>query len=155
MGKYKFSTTDDSGAVKFHVEVDLDRGDRNISKAQYQLDSMIMTDMTALMPHQMGGFINVTKAISEAIAGTGKVVAAAPPKGRFLYEGKTMVDEVTGSPWARKGAKKVLVSQYAGKTNASPMLTYSHGRQSHWFEEAKKRHVKEWIRKVKETVGGK
>lgn len=155
MGKYKFSTNDDSGAVKFHVEVDLDRVDRNLSKAQYQLDSMVMTDMTALMPHQTGGFINVTKAMSEVIAGTGKVVAAAPPMGRFLYEGKTMVDEVTGSPWARAGAKKVLVSEYAGKTNARPNLTYSHGRQSHWFEEAKKRHGKEWIKKVKETVGGK
>lgn len=155
MGKYKFSTTDDSGAVKFRVEVDLDRVDRNLSKAQYRLDSMIMTDMTAIMPHQTGGFINVTKAMSEAIAGTGKVVAAAPPMGRFLYEGKTMVDEVTGSPWARAGAKKVLVSQYAGKTNARPNLTYSHGRQSHWFEEAKKRHGKEWIKKVKKTVGGK
>ncbi len=63
------------------------------------------------MPMQTGQFINVTKAMSAAVAGTGKVVAAAPPMGRFLYEGRTMVDEKTGSPWARKGARKVLVSQ--------------------------------------------
>lgn len=155
MGKYSFNVTDDNNIVKFRVTVDSDKLERRLSDAQYDLDSAVMASMVDLMPHQTGGFINVTIAMSSAIAGTGKVVAAAPPMGRFLYEGKTMVDEVTGSPWARKGAKKVLVSQYAGKTNARPNLTYSHGRQSHWFEEAKKRHGKEWIKKVKETVGGK
>ena len=40
------------------------------------------------MPMQTGQFINVTKAMSAAVAGTGKVVAAAPPMGCFLYEGK-------------------------------------------------------------------
>lgn len=147
--------TDDSKTIRTRVTVDLSRVEGNLSKAQYKLDSAVMTSMEPFMPHQTGAFINTTEAMSAAIAGTGKVVAAAPPMGRFLYEGKTMVDEVTGSPWARAKAKKVLVSEYAGKTNARPNLTYSHGRQSHWFEEAKKRHGKEWIKKVKETVGGK
>ena len=103
---------------------------------------------------QTGQFINVTKAMSAAVAGTGKVVAAAPPMGRFLYEGRTMVDEKTGFPWARKGARKVLVSQYSGKNNAKPNLTYANGRQSHWFETAKERNANEWIAHVKRTAGG-
>ena len=106
------------------------------------------------MPMQTGQFINVTKAMSAAVAGTGAVVTAAPPMGRFLYEGRTMVDEKTGSPWARKGARKVLVSQYSGKTNAKPNLTYANGRQSHWFETAKERNANEWIAHVKRTAGG-
>jgi hypothetical protein len=92
--------------------------------------------------------------MSASYAGTGKVIAGAPPFGRFLYEGKTMVDEVTGSPWARKGARKVLVSQYSGKTNAKPNLTYSRGRSSHWFEKAKEKDGGKWIAKVKKTGGG-
>lgn len=146
--------TDDSGTIRTRVTVDLSRVERNLGKAQYKLDSAVMTSMVPLMPHQSGTFINTTKAMSAAIAGTGKVVAGAPPMGRFLYEGKTMVDEVTGSPWARKGAKKVLVSQYGGKTNARSNLTYSHGRTSHWFDKAKEQHLSEWIKITKEVAGG-
>lgn len=148
-------TRKDSGTV-FEIDmlIDLSRFDQKYSRAQYELDSMVMTDMVPYMPMETGQFIAVTKAMSAAVAGTGRVVAAAPPMGRFLYEGKTMVDEKTGSPWARKGAKKVLVSQYSGKTNARPNLTYSNGRKSHWFEEAKKQNLDQWVQKVKETVGG-
>lgn len=134
--------------------IDLDRFEEQFSRAQFELDSMVMTDMVPYMPMETGTFIQITRAMSAAVAGTGKVVAAAPPSGRFLYEGKTMVDEKTGSPWARKDARKVLVSQYAGKTNAKPNLTYAHGRQSHWFEAAKKQHGGQWISKTKRTAGG-
>ena len=69
-----------------------------------------------------------------------------------------MVDEVTGSAWARKGAKKVLVSEFGGKTKAKPDLTYTQQAhpeaQSHWFDAAKKKDGKAWIRGVKETAGG-
>ena len=149
----KYSRKSKSGIFEYDLVLDLTRFGPQISRAQYKLDSMVMADMVPLMPMQTGTFINVTKAMSAAYAGTGKVVAAAPPMGRFLYEGKTMVDEKTGSPWARKGTRKVLVSQYSGKTNAQPNLTYTRG-QSHWFEEAKERKSKKWIAHVKKTAGG-
>lgn len=149
----KYSRKAKSGIFEYDLVLDLTRFGPQISRAQYELDSMVMADMVPLMPMQTATFINVTKAMSAAYAGTGKVVAAAPPMGRFLYKGKTMVDEKTGSPWARKGARKVLVSQYGGKTNAQPNLTYTRG-QSHWFEEAKKRKSKKWIAHVKKTAGG-
>lgn len=139
--------------IKVRLELDPSRLKGNVQKAQFALDSQIMTDMVPDMPMQTGTFINETRAQSAAIAGTGKVVAAAPPMGRFLYEGKTMVDEKTGSPWARKGAKKVLVSQYAGKTAARENLTYSNGRTSHWFEKAKREHLHEWVDIVGKTMG--
>lgn len=146
--------TRDGNVFEIEMLIDLSRFDEQFSKAQYELDSMVMTDMVPYMPMETGQFINVTRAMSAAVAGTGKVVAGAPPMGRFLYEGKTMVDEKTGSPWARKGARKVLVSQYNGKTNAKENLTYAHGRQSHWFEAAKKQHGGQWVNKVKKIAGG-
>lgn len=155
MAKYKFHTKDDYGNIRYEVEVDLSRLEKNLGKAQFDLDNEVMAGMIKFMPHQTGAFINLTAGMSAAIAGTGKVVAAAPPMGRFLYEGKTMVDEKTGSPWARKGAKKVLVSQYSGKTNARPNLTYAGGRQSHWFEAAKEEFGDDWIKHAKKTGGGK
>ena len=78
------------------LEIDLSRFEKQYQDAQYALDSMVMTSMQPYMPHQTGTFINVTKAQSAALAGSGRVVAAAPPMGRFLYEGKKMVDEKTG-----------------------------------------------------------
>jgi len=136
----------------------LDRLEKQFQRAQYDLDSTIMTDMEVFMPKQDGTFVNATKAMSQAIAGSGRVVAAAPPFGRFLYYGKTMVDVETGSPFARPAAKKVLVSQFGGKTNAKENLDLSRGinprAQAEWFEVAKKYYGKVWIRKAKKTAGG-
>lgn len=135
------------------VEVDMKRLENNFNRAQFALDSAIMTSMEPLMPRRDGNFIAITEGMSAAIAGTGKVVAAAPPYGRFLYEGATMVDVKTGSPWARKGAKKVKVSEFQGKTNASPNLTYSGNGQSHWFEKAKEKDLDSWVKVVENIVG--
>lgn len=158
LGRYKYSEKwKAQGRDDFDVEleVDLGRFQGQYSQAQYRLDSMVMTSMIPLMPMQSGTFINVTKAMSAAIAGSGKVVAAAPPMGRFLYEGKGMVDIETGSTYARRGAKKVLVSQYGGKTAAKENLSYGRpGAEAHWFEGAKKRHKAAWVSAVKRIAGG-
>lgn len=136
------------------LDIDMRRMERNLNRAQYALDSAVMHSMEPFMPMQVGGggFIGVTRGMSAAIAGSGKVVAAAPPYGQFLYEGKTMVDEKTGSAYARYGAKKVLVSQFGGKTNARENLQYSKAAHpnatAHWFEEAKKKDLDEWQKVV-------
>lgn len=132
------------GDVK--VKVSLARFERQYRDAQFWLDSQIMTDMVPYMPHQTGTFINITRAQSAALAGSGEVVAAAPPYGRFLYEGKVMVDEVTGSPWARKGAKKIVTDRDLKFSN--PKAT------PHWFDTAKKKRGKAWIKNVKKIAGG-
>lgn len=140
------------------MEIDLGRFDGQYSKAQFMLDSMVMTDMVPYMPMQTGQFINVTKAMSASIAGSGKVIAAAPPFGRFLYNGLVMVDEATGSPWARYGAEKVLVSEYGGLSMADQKLEFSKGAhpkaQEKWFEAAKLEHGDKWKSTVKKMAGG-
>ncbi len=134
---------------EIRMEIDLDRFEKQYNKAQFGLDSMVMTDMVPFMPMQTGTFINVTKAMSAALAGSGKVVAAAPPMGRFLYEGKVMVDPETNSPWARKGAKKVVTERdldyFKGK---HPNVT------DHWFDAAKEKYGDEWVAYVKKVAGG-
>lgn len=136
------------------VKLDMSRVENNFNKAQFALDSAVMTSMVPLMPHDSGQFINTTKSMSAAKAGSGEVVAAAPPYGRYLYMGKNMVDAKTGSPWARKGAKKVLVSEFGGKTNAKQNLSFSGGAKAKWFDEAKKKDGDNWIDLVKKTAGG-
>lgn len=122
---------------------------KQYDQAQYLLDGQVMTDMVPLMPMQTGTFIRLTRTRSAAIQGTGEVVAAAPPYGRFLYAGKVMVDEVTGSAWARPGARKVVTPKdlaYDRSTNTEA--------QAMWFEEAKRRHLKRWLELAGRTAGG-
>ena len=142
--KYNYSTHGKDSDIE--LDVDLSRFEKQYGKAQYELDSMVMTSMQPYMPRQTGTFINVTKAMSSAIAGSGTVIAAAPPMGRFLYEGKVMVDEKTGSPWARPGAKKVVTDRD---------LKYSNPKATpHWFDTAKENHGDSWVRAVKKIAGG-
>lgn len=128
------------------IKVSFARFEKQYRDAQFWLDSQIMTDMVPYMPMQTGTFVNITRAQSAALAGSGEVVAAAPPYGRFLYEGKVMVDEVTGSPWARKGAKKIVTDRDLKFSN--PKAT------PHWFDTAKEKHGKAWVKSVKKIAGG-
>lgn len=144
---YKFEYKDRT--VEGVMEIDLGRFEGQYSRAQYALDSMVMQSMIPYMPKQTGTFINVTQGMSQSIAGSGKVVAAAPPMGRFLYEGKVMVGERTKSAFAAKGEKKVVTERN---------LHYSkHANRAvtdHWFDAAKADHGEVWIRKVKKIAGG-
>ena len=121
------------------------RLEKNLKQAQWRLDTQIMQDMIPFMPQQTGAFINITQAQSSAMAGTGKVCAGTAPMGRFLYEGKVMVDPLTGSPWARAGAKKVVTDRPL--TYSNPMAT------PHWFDTAKNLHLKDWEKLVADTMG--
>lgn len=127
------------------LELDLSRFEKQFQDAQFELDSVVMADMKPYMPHQTGTFINITSAQSASLAGSGTVVAAAAPMGRFLYEGKVMVDEKTGSPWARPGAKKVVTDRDLKYSN--PKAT------AHWFDKAKEQHGDNWIATVKRIAG--
>ena len=149
-----FSVVD--GDIK--IKLNLTRFDKQFQRAQYQLDGNVMNSMVPFMPMVTGDFVDVTRAASAAVQGSGKVYAAYGPAGRFLYQGKTMVSTVTGSNWATKGTKKVLVSQYSGKTKAKEDLQYTktaHPKaQAKWFDAAKKADGKEWIKQAKKTAGG-
>lgn len=154
--QYKYK--DKGQTYDINMLVDLSRFERQYSRAQYGLDSLVMSSMEDYMPMETGTFIKVTKAMSQAIAGSGKVYAAAPPFGRYLYFGKVMVDEGTGSPFARLGARKVLVSQYAGRTAASENIQYSRERhpmvEREWFDVAKRLKGYMWVGKVRRIAGG-
>lgn len=149
-----------SGNMK--ADVSLDRFSAQFNDAQFWLDSQIMTDMVPYMPMQSGDFIQRTRAMSASMAGTGSVVAAAPPMGRFLYEGKKMVNAATGKGpqkiptgpgeyvwrWP-KGAKLSATNQPLELSkNAHPKAT------DHWFDAAEKAHGKAWISGVKKRAGG-
>lgn len=138
------------GDSSYHVIVKTDELNDKIKKAQYALDSQIMQDMTPYMPMVTGTFIAQTKMISAAWAGSGKVCGGAPPMGRFLNAGKVMVYTPTGSTWAPLGGEKdVTDADLTYNTNANPMAG------AHWFERAKAACSDNWLKLVKNIIGGK
>lgn len=149
ISRIKYHYKDKGPEYEINMYIDLKRFEKQFSNAQYRLDNMVMTSMVPFMPMQTGTFINVTKAMSAAIAGSGKVVAAAPPFGRFLYEGKVMIDPATGSPWARKGAQKEVTNRALDFSKAAHP-----DAQARWFEAAKERDGEKWLVQVKRIAGG-
>lgn len=132
------------------VNISLNRFEKQFQEAQNWLDGQVFTDMEKYMPFRDGNMRNVSAIMSRSMQGTGRVIAGAPPYGRFLYEGKAMVDPVTGSPWARAGAKKVVTDRdLVFDKIAHPRAT------DHWFDAAKEQYVKSWAKGVKKRAGGK
>lgn len=132
------------------VNISLNRFEKQFQEAQNWLDGQVFTDMEKYMPFRDGNMRNVSAIMSRSMQGTGRVIAGVPPCGRFLYEGKVMVDPLTGSPWARAGAKKVVTDRdLVFDKIAHPRAT------DHWFDAAKTENVKSWVKGVKRIAGGK
>lgn len=132
------------------VNISLNRFEKQFQEAQNWLDGQVFTDMEKYMPFRDGNMRNVSAIMSRSMQGTGRVIAGVPTYGRFLYEGKVVVDPLTGSPWARAGAKKVVTDRdLVFDKIAHPRAT------DHWFDAAKTENVKSWVKGVKRIAGGK
>ena len=94
------------------------------------------------MPHLTGNFQQ-----RSYVENDGAKVVFPGPYGRFLYGGKVMIDPVTGSPYARAGAKKVLTDTPLNYSN--PQAT------DHWFDTAKAKNQDYWIEGAGKILGGK
>ena len=137
------------------VTLNFSKYNSRFAKAQESLDIAVMDSMLPFMPHNTGDFQRRTRAESTAMAGTGQVVAAAAPFGRYLYHGKVMVDSKTGRGPAfipnvgyrfREGATLVATDR---------PLTYSNpNAKPEWFEVAKRKDLPVWIETVEQEIKG-
>lgn len=142
------------------VTLDMSRFEEQFRRAQYQLDGAVMSSMVPFMPMITGSFINATRAASAAIQGSGEVYAAYAPQGRYLYMGKVMVDRDTGKgpykiPTGPGGEYVLRFREGATLVPTNRPLKYSYPKaQSHWFDVAKEKDGKTWVKNVKKTAGG-
>lgn len=128
-------------SADFRCEIGLDRFSKQFARAQEWLGDRVLEDCKAVMPLLTGSLQQRSHTEN-----SGRQVIFPGPYGRFQYGGKVMVDPVTGSPWARKGAKKVLTDKPLQYSN--PQAT------DHWFDTAKARNGEYWIDGVKKIAGG-
>lgn len=150
--------TVDKGSMR--LELNTERLNRNLNDAQFALDSAIMTSMQPFMPMDTGQFIDRVKTKNGTLAGTGEVYAAVGPEGRFLYEGYVMVDSVTGKgPMVIPNSPGESILRFRKGAKLKPSnrkISYYRGahRQAtdHWFEAAKKKDEKVWMRAVDQEM---
>ncbi len=123
----------------FEVHTDgLDAMGQNVAnactKAEHIVALQVKKDTSPFMPALTGSFNARTRVEKN------KIVYPGPFAG-FLYKGKLMVDPDTGSPFAKKGAVKVLTDK-----NLVFNKSVHAQAQSHWFEASKAQNLDKWIR---------
>lgn len=131
----------DVSYVDGHVQVNLKfakYGER-VKEAQFWLGNQILIDCKPYMPLRTGSQQQRSYATSD-----GRQVVFPGPYARFLYMGKVMVDPDTGSPFARKGAVKIVTARD---------LQFQVGT-AHWFDVAQAEHGEEWVRGCKKIIAG-
>lgn len=127
--------------ANFRVNLSLDKFSKQFTEAQQWLGDRVLEDCKPFMPHLTGNLQQRSHTEED-----GKKVVFPGPYARFLYGGKVMVDSETGSPWARKGAQKVVTDK--------PLKYSSPQATDHWFDTAKAQYGEYWISGVKERAGG-
>lgn len=110
------------------------------SKAEHVLAIQVESDTVPYVPALTGSMTQRTRAI-------GNTVVYPGPYARYLYYGKLMVDPDTGSPWAKKGATKVLTDR-----NLVFSQAMHPNAQAHWCEASKAQNLEKWVRVAQKAV---
>lgn len=89
----------------------------------------------------------LTKSLANRTRVVENTVVYPGPYARFLYYGKVMIDPVTKSAWARKGATKIVT----GKELNISQAVHSQA-QDHWFEASKSENLEKWVQVAGKAV---
>lgn len=82
-----------------------------------------------------------TKSFADRTQVDGDTIIYHGPNAWFLYRGKLMIDPRTGSPFATKGATKIVTGRDLD------ISTAVHSKaQDHWFEASKAQNMRKWER---------
>lgn len=128
-----------SGNIR--CDLNFDRFSKQFYQAQQWLGNRVLEDSKPFMPHVTGDLQQRSMVLNG-----GREVLFSGPYARFLYMGKVMVGEVTGSAWARKGESKVVTNK--------PLAYSTPGATAFWFDAAKAANGDYWISESKRIAGG-
>lgn len=131
-----------------HIELNLDRITGNLDKAQIALNQQIAKDSTPYIPLRQGALRSQVRYPDGMTGGTVEWYA---PYAHYQYMG-----EVYGPNIPLKDAQGNIIG-WTSPPKKSPTgrkLQYHTPETSdHWFDRAKREHLSDWVRLVKETVG--
>jgi hypothetical protein len=124
-----------------------DRGLLPFGNVQRFIDSECIRLMAPYTPYR-AGILEKSATLGTKI-GSGEINQVTP-YARFQYYGKVMVSAITGSPWARRGEKKVLTDRdLVHDTSMHPMAG------PFWFERMKADHKEDILEGARKVAGAK
>ena len=103
-------------------------------KAVAELSKQVLADCNEFCPEDHGILINSSEIHSNFKKG---LLVWSTPYARYLYYGILMIDPVTRSPYAHKGARKILTNmelQYHGGKSPCKL----------WCEKAREMYNEDW-----------
>lgn len=119
---------------------DLDSILPSVNKIEQTLAEQIMKDTDKFVPALTGSLTQRTHV-------DGSTIVYPGPYARFLYYGKVMIYEPTGSTWAPKGEHKVVTGRDL------VMHTTMHAQAtSHWFEVSKAQNMERWLKVAERLI---
>lgn len=128
-------------SVKTAGIIDLDvKLAEGCAQAKHAVAVQVRRDTSPYVPFLTGSLDNRTRVVDNLIIYPG-------PYARFLYYGKVMVDPETGSPFAPKGATKVVTDKDLVFHKSGHNLA-----QAHWFEASKAENLDKWMEIAKRAV---
>ena len=112
----------------------------SINKAEKALAVQVMKDTDKFVPALTGSLVQRTHIEESTIVYPG-------PYARFLYYGKVMIYEPTGSTFAPKNAHKVVTDRdLVMNKSMHPLAT------SHWCEVSKAANLEKWLKVAERLV---
>ena len=125
--------------LRAEVNWDADAWVASNDRAEHAVAVQMEKDARPFVPALTGSLMNRTRV-------DGNTVIYPGPYARFLYYGKVMVDPDTGSPFAQKGAVKVVTDRnLVFNRSVNPQA------QAHWFEASKAQNLEKWLRVYKKA----
>jgi len=110
------------------------------NRAEKILATQVMKDTDKYVPALTGSLTQRTHIEESTIVYPG-------PYARFLYYGKVMIYEPTGSTWAPKNEHKVVTDRdLVMHKTMHPLAT------SHWFEVSKAQNLERWARVAERLI---
>lgn len=123
------------------------RGLEPMGRVQKFIDRETIRLMAPYTPYR-AGILEKGATIGTKI-GSGEINQISP-YARFQYYGKVMVSSITGSPWARKGEKKILTDRdLVHDKSIHPMAG------PFWFERMKADHKENILEGARKVAGAK
>lgn len=112
----------------------------SFNRARRMVKSEIVKDSAKYTPMRDG---TLKSSVIPSSTRDDKYLIWNTPYAKFLYKGLVMVDPVTGSPFARLGARKIVKVPHK-------KLKYFRGANSQagseWFEKAKEKNIEKWLK---------
>lgn len=125
--------------INVKSDIDLAKITSRLDRANEILANEAMKDTDKFVPKLTGTLSGGTRVVDGQIIYPG-------PYARYLYHGKLMVDQETGSSYARKGSTKTLTGKPLNVAKSNPMA------QPEWFEVSKGMNLEKWKRVFAKAV---